>query len=50
MLYSLSTPRNIPIPLRAKVQEELVSMEAAAVISRMDKPIYPLVCRDGGGS
>ena len=36
--YSLFTPRNVPIPLRGKVQEELVHMEVAGVISRIDKP------------
>ena len=36
--HSLFTPRNIPIPLRGKVEEELLRMEAAGVISRVDEP------------
>jgi len=36
--FSLSTPRNIPIPLRAKVQTELQRMESLGVISRVEEP------------
>ena len=36
--YSLFTPRNVPIPLRRNVQEELSRMEAAGVISKVDDP------------
>ena len=36
--HSLYTPRNVPIPLRGKVQEELNRMEAARVISKVDDP------------
>ena len=36
--YSLFTPRNVPLPLRGKVQEELLRMEAAGVISKVDQP------------
>ena len=35
--YALYTPRNVPIPLREKVREELPHTRA-----------YPLVCRNGG--
>ena len=36
--FALSTPRNIPLPLRPKVQEELVRMENLGVISRVREP------------
>ena len=36
--YVLYTPRNIPIPLRDKVREELVHMEAMGVISKVTQP------------
>ena len=36
--YSIYTSRNIPIPLRAKVQEELKRMESLRVISKVDVP------------
>ena len=35
---SIYTPQNIPIPLRAKVQEELKRMESLGVISKVDVP------------
>ena len=36
--YALTTPRNVPLPLRSKVQDELNSMEAMGVISKIDQP------------
>ena len=36
--YSLFSARRVPIPLRDKVQAELQQMEAAGVISRVDRP------------
>ena len=36
--YRLYTPRNIPIPLRNKVREELDRMEALGVISKVTQP------------
>ena len=36
--FALSTPRNIPLPLRPKVQEELVCMENLGVISHVREP------------
>ena len=35
---ALFTPRNVPLPLRKKVQEELTRMESLGVISRVDEP------------
>ena len=37
--YALFTPRNIPLPLRPKVSEELDTMEKAGVISKVSEPI-----------
>ncbi len=34
----LFTPRNVPIPLRGKVQEELGRMEKLGVISKVEEP------------
>ena len=36
--FALFTPRNVPIPLRPKVQEELSRMESLGVISRVEQP------------
>ena len=36
--FALFTPRNVPIPLRKKVQEEISRMESLGVISRVSKP------------
>ena len=36
--HAIHTARNIPIPLRAKVQEELDQMEKLGVISRVEEP------------
>lgn len=36
--YALYTPRNVPLPLRPKVQQELDRMESLGVISKIDKP------------
>ena len=36
--YALFTPRNIPIPLRQKVQDELKRMESLGVISTVKEP------------
>ena len=37
--FALHTPRNVPLPLRKKVKEELVRMESMGVISKVDIPI-----------
>ena len=36
--FALFTPRNVPLPLRKKVQVELVRMETMGVISRVEEP------------
>ena len=36
--FALSTPRNIPLPMRAKVQAELQRMENLGVISPVEEP------------
>ena len=36
--YALFTPRNVPIPLRKKVKEELCRMEKLGVISKVQEP------------
>ena len=35
---ALFTPRNVPLPLRQRVQEELARMESLGVISKVDQP------------
>ena len=44
--YALFTPRNIPIPLRQRVRQELDRMLLLGVISKVDIP-SPMVCRHG---
>ena len=36
--FALYTPRNVPFPLREKVQKELARMESLGVISKVGKP------------
>ena len=36
--YALFTPRNIPLPLRPRVEEELQRMDKLGVISKVDTP------------
>ncbi len=36
--YALFVPRNVPIPLRQKVKEELDRMEKMKVITKVEKP------------
>ena len=36
--YALSTPRNIHLPLRSKVKEELIKMENSGIISKVEGP------------
>eukprot|EP00731_Ephydatia_muelleri_P015748 Em0009g172a len=36
--YALFTSRNIPLPLRSKVEQELKQMESLGIISKVDKP------------
>ena len=37
-LFALTAPRNIALPLRPKVAQELNRMEAMGVISKVDEP------------
>ena len=36
--YALTTPRNVPLPLREKVREELARMESLGVITKVEGP------------
>ena len=36
--HALFTPRNVPLPLRPKVEQELTRMESMGVISKVDEP------------
>ena len=36
--FAIFTPRNVPLPLRSKTQEELERMEALKVISKVEEP------------
>ena len=36
--HAIYAPRNVPLPLRGQVQEELVRMQSLGVISRVDQP------------
>ncbi len=36
--HALFTPRNVPLPLRPQVQQELLRMESMGVISKVDEP------------
>lgn len=36
--HALFAPRNVPLPLRSKVEEELSRMEAMGIISKVDEP------------
>ena len=36
--YAIYTPRNVPLPLRAKMQTELRWMESMGVISKVEIP------------
>ena len=36
--FALFTPKNVPLPLRKKVEEELARMESLQVISKIDEP------------
>ncbi len=47
--YALFSPRNIPLPVRPKVWQELKRMEDLGVISKVDV-YHSLVCGNGGGS
>jgi len=44
-LFALHTARNVPLPLRKKVQDELKQMESLGVIS----PAFSVVCKDSSG-
>ena len=37
-MFALHTPRNVPLPLRKKVKDELKRMESLEVISKVDTP------------
>jgi len=45
---AIYAPRNVPLPLQEKVQEELSRMQSLKVIYILCRPTHHLVCRDGG--
>ena len=47
--HAIFTPRHVPLPMRAKVQQELERMESTGVISKVDEPI-PWCAGDGRGA
>ena len=46
--YALFIARNVPLPLRTKVFQEIKRMEEIGIISKVDVA-YRVVCWNGGG-